>query len=53
MPLVILIWAAVVALRYHYVVDIVAGAALALAALALAERWVRRSLTGAERTGTS
>ena len=40
-PLVLSICVATVALRYHYVVDIVAGAGLAYAAVSLAERWVR------------
>lgn len=42
-PLVLLICVATVALRYHYVVDILAGATLAVAALMLAERWARRA----------
>jgi len=38
-PLVALIAVATVALRYHYAIDLVAGAALALLALEVAGRW--------------
>ena len=38
-PLVLLIALATLALRYHYLVDLVIGSALAVAALLVAERW--------------
>jgi len=41
-PLVALIGVATVALRYHYVVDVLAGLALAWAAVLLAERHAER-----------
>ena len=41
-PLVLLICLATVVLRYHYVVDIFAGALFAFIALRLAETWVSR-----------
>ena len=39
-PLVLLITLATVLLRYHYVIDLVAGFAIAVLALLVAERWV-------------
>lgn len=42
MPLVVLIAAATVVLRYHYVVDLVAGAMIATAAIFIAERWNKK-----------
>ncbi len=42
LPLVVLICIATVALRYHYVVDVLAGACLAYGALRLAERRLMR-----------
>jgi membrane-associated phospholipid phosphatase len=42
-PFVLLIAVATVALRYHYVVDLLAGACLAWAAVAVAERGVARA----------
>jgi len=53
-PLVVLIAAATVVLRYHYVVDLIAGAALALVASRLAARALGRrveSADGVERGG--
>ncbi|MDH5758396.1 MAG: phosphatase PAP2 family protein [Gemmatimonadota bacterium] len=41
-PLVLLISLATLALRYHYLVDLVFGAAFAFGALVLAERWTAR-----------
>jgi membrane-associated phospholipid phosphatase len=40
LPLVAAICVATVALRYHYVVDLIAGAALAVIALEIARRWL-------------
>ena len=40
LPLVMLIALATVMLRYHYIVDLVAGASIAVAALLIAEQWV-------------
>ena len=39
-PLVLLIMLATVLLRYHYVIDLMAGFAIAVLALLVAERWV-------------
>jgi PAP2 superfamily len=48
LPLVVAIYAATLVLRYHYVVDLIAGTALALACLPLGRRavnaWVQRRL---------
>src|SRR5262245_35190285 len=48
LPLVLAIYAATLVLRYHYVVDLIAGTALALACLPLGRRavnaWVQRRL---------
>ncbi len=49
-PLVVLIAAATIVLRYHYVVDLIAGAALALVASRLAARALGRR--GVEPTGS-
>lgn len=48
-PLIVMIAAATLALRYHYAIDLVVGAALAIACLALAVRLVPRSAAEAGR----
>jgi membrane-associated phospholipid phosphatase len=47
-PLVLLIALATLALRYHYLLDLVIGSALAVAALLIAERWPGWSVEGAQ-----
>lgn len=42
LPLVLLIVLATVLLRYHYVVDVLAGAVIAIVALLVAERWLAK-----------
>jgi membrane-associated phospholipid phosphatase len=42
LPIVLMIIAATVILRYHYVVDLLAGLALAILAERLARRWQER-----------
>ncbi len=52
-PLVLLICLATVVLRYHYVVDIFAGALFAFVALRLAETWVNRSQASVQEASAS
>jgi len=51
-PFILLIAVATVALRYHYVVDLLAGACLAWAAVAVAERGVARASSSASGGST-
>ena len=48
LPLVLLICVSTVVVRYHYVIDLLAGACIALLAIWVAQRWQRRWLSGGE-----
>jgi hypothetical protein len=52
LPVVMLIYAATLVLRYHYVIDLVAGTLLGIAAIRLAARWVPRTTPPIELHGS-